>query len=83
MKVKQITAWVDNRPGEVARIASALASAKINISAISCWNAGTESPIHLLVSSPAKAKRVLQDVLTAARGEFASNAFALRAATLQ
>jgi len=62
LKVKQITAWVDNRPGEVARIASALAKAKINISAISCWSAGSESPIHLLVSSPAKAKRVLQDL---------------------
>lgn len=62
MKVKQITAWVDNRPGEVARITSALAKAKINISAISCWSAGSESPIHLLVSSPAKAKRVLHDL---------------------
>jgi hypothetical protein len=62
LKVKQITAWVDNRPGEVARIASALAKAKINISAISCWIAGSESPIHLLVSSPAKAKKVLQDL---------------------
>lgn len=62
LKVKQITAWVDNRPGEVARIASALAKAKINISAISCWSAGSESPIHLLVSSPAKAKKVLQEL---------------------
>ncbi len=60
--MKQITAWVDNRPGEVARITSALAKAKINISAISCWSAGSESPIHLLVSSPAKAKRVLQEL---------------------
>jgi hypothetical protein len=61
-KVKQITAWVDDRPGEVGRITSALGKAKVNISAISCWCAGTESPIHLLVSSPAKAKRVLQEL---------------------
>jgi hypothetical protein len=62
LKVKQITAWVDNRPGEVARIAAALAKAKINISGISCWSAGSESPIHLLVSSPAKARKVFHDL---------------------
>ncbi len=61
-KVNQITAWVDNKPGEIGRIAAALGSAKVNISAITCWSAGSESPIHLLVSSPAKAKRVLQDL---------------------
>jgi hypothetical protein len=62
LKAKQITAWVDDTPGEVARIASALAKARINISAISCWTAGSESPMHLLVSSPAKAKRVLHEL---------------------
>ena len=62
LKVKQITVWVDNKPGEVGRITSALGKAKVNISAISCWSAGSESPIHLLVSSPAKAKRVLQEL---------------------
>lgn len=61
-KVNQITAWVDNKPGEIGRIAAALGNAKVNISAITCWSAGSESPIHLLVSSPAKAKRVLQDL---------------------
>ena len=59
-KEKQITAWTDNKPGEVGRIAAALGKAKINISAITCWSAGSESPVHLLVSSPAKAKKVLQ-----------------------
>jgi hypothetical protein len=61
-KVKQITAWVDSKPGELGRIASALGKAKVNISAITCWSTGTESPIHLQVSSPAKAKKVLQDL---------------------
>ena len=62
LKAKQLTVWVDNKPGEVGRITSALGKAKVNISAISCWSAGSESPIHLLVSSPAKAKRVLQEL---------------------
>ena len=59
-KVKQLTAWVDSKPGELGRIAGALAKASVNISAMTCWSAGSESPVHLLVSSPAKAKRVLQ-----------------------
>ena len=61
-KVKQITAWVENKPGEIGRLAEALGKAKVNISAFTCWGAGTENPIHLQVSSPAKAKKVLQDL---------------------
>jgi hypothetical protein len=59
-KVKQITAWVENKPGEIGRLAEALGKAKVNISAFTCWGAGPESPVHLQVSSPAKAKKVLQ-----------------------
>ncbi len=61
-KVKQLTAWVDSKPGELGRIATALAKARVNISAMTCWSAGSESPVHLLVSSPAKGKRVLQEL---------------------
>ena len=61
-KVKQLTAWVESKPGELGRIAEALGKAKVNISAFTCWSAGSESPVHLLVSSPAKAKKVLQEL---------------------
>ena len=61
-KVKQLTAWVESKPGELGRIAEALGKAKINISAFSCSGTAGESPIHLQVSSPAKAKKVLQDL---------------------
>jgi hypothetical protein len=61
-KVKQLTAWVDSNPGELGRIADALGKAKVDISAITCWSAGSESPVHLLVSSPAKARKVLQEL---------------------
>jgi hypothetical protein len=61
-KVNQITAWVENKPGELGRITAALGEAKVNITAITCSSAGSESPIHLLVNGPAKAKRVLQEL---------------------
>jgi hypothetical protein len=60
VKVKQITAWVDSRPGELGRIAAALGTEKVNITAITCWNAGSESSVRLLAKNPAKAKKVLQ-----------------------
>ena len=61
-KAKQLTAWVESKPGELGRIAQALGNAKVNITAFTCWSTGGESPIHLQVSSPAKAKKVLQDL---------------------
>ena len=58
-KAKQITAWLESKPGELGRIAAALGKAKVNITAFSAWSLTGESPIHLMVSSPAKAKKVL------------------------
>jgi hypothetical protein len=59
-KAKQITAWVESKPGELGRIAEALGKAKVNITAFSGWSAAGESPVHLLVNSPAKAKKALE-----------------------
>ncbi len=61
-RAKQITAWVESKPGELGRVAEALGNAKINIAAVTCWSAGSESPIHLIVDSPAKAKKVLLEL---------------------
>jgi hypothetical protein len=61
-KVKQLTAWVESKPGELGRIAAALGKAKVNITALTCWGSGGESPIRFQVSSPAKAKKILQDL---------------------
>jgi hypothetical protein len=58
-KAKQITAWLESKPGQLGRIAEALAKAKVNITAVSAWSITGESPVHLLVSSPAKAKKAL------------------------
>lgn len=59
-KAKQITAWVESTPGTLGRIAKALGDAKVNITALSASGTAGESPIRLQVSSPARAKKVLQ-----------------------
>ncbi len=59
-KAKQITAWVESKPGELGRIAKAFGDAKVNITAFTAYGATGESPIRLQVSNPAKAKKVLQ-----------------------
>jgi len=61
-RVKQLTVWTESKPGELGRIAEALGNAKINITAFACWGAAGESPMHLQVASPAKAKKILQDL---------------------
>ncbi len=61
-RIKQLTAWVESTPGELGRIAEAFGKAKVNITAFSCWGTNTESPIHFHVSSPAKAKKILQEL---------------------
>ncbi len=61
-KVKQITAWLESTPGQLGRIAKALGAAKINVTAFTAYGTGGESPIRLQVSSPTKAKKVLQDL---------------------
>jgi len=59
-KAKQITAWVDSTPGQLGRIAKALGDAKVNVTAFTAYGTGGESPIRLQVTSPAKAKKVLE-----------------------
>jgi len=61
-KVKQITAWAESTPGVLGRIGTALAEAKINITAFTAYGTGGESPIRMQVSNPAKAKKILQDL---------------------
>lgn len=61
-KTKQLTAWVESTPGQLGRIAKALGNAKVNITAFTAYGTGGESPIRLQVTSPAKAKKVLQDL---------------------
>jgi hypothetical protein len=59
-KAKQITAWVESSPGQLGRIAKALGDAKVNVTAFTAYGTGGESPIRLQVTSPVKAKKVLE-----------------------
>jgi hypothetical protein len=59
-KVKQLTAWVENTPGELGRIAQALGEANVDITAFAAYGVGASCPIRLQVSNQAKAKEILQ-----------------------
>lgn len=61
-KAKQISVWVESAPGQMGRVAKALGEAGVNITAFTAYTAGGDSPIRLLVSSPAKAKKVLAEL---------------------
>lgn len=61
-KTKQISVWTDTTPGQIARVARALAKARVNITAFTAYGARGESPIRMLVTSPAKARKVLRDL---------------------
>ncbi len=59
-KAKQITVWVDSTPGQLGKVGAALAEAKVNITGFVCYTSPGQSPIRLQVSSPAKARKVLE-----------------------
>lgn len=58
---KQLAIFLDNRPGTLARVADALAEAKINIYAISTSDTVDHSVIRLVVSDFRKALHVFEE----------------------
>jgi hypothetical protein len=58
-KTKQLTIAVQNQPGAVAKIAKTLGNAKINILALLGTAQGSGGAVHLVVDSPARAKKAL------------------------
>ena len=61
-KAKQVSVWVDSSPGQIARVARALARARIDITAFTSYGSGSEIPIRLLVTNPFRARKVLRDL---------------------
>ena len=57
---KQLAIFLDNRPGTLARLADALAEAKINIYAISTSDTVDHSVIRLVVNDYRKALHVFR-----------------------
>jgi len=58
---KQLAIFLDNRPGTLASVASALAAAKINIYAIATSDTVDHSVIRLVVSDYRKALHVFEE----------------------
>ena len=58
---KQLAIFLDNRPGMLARVAGALAEAKVNIYAITTSDTVDHSVIRLVVSDYRKAMHVFEE----------------------
>jgi hypothetical protein len=62
-KAKQLTVWVQDHPGALGEVASAIGAKKANIRAFTAWVEGDRGVIRMVFDKTAVAKRAL-----AARG---------------
>jgi hypothetical protein len=62
-KAKQLTVWVQDQPGALGEVASAVGAKKANILAFTAWVEGNRGVIRMIFDKTAVAKRAL-----AARG---------------
>jgi len=58
-KVKQLSAWVEDRPGALGRVADALGEKKVSIRAFMASSIDGRGFVRLVVDKPAVAKKVL------------------------
>ena len=58
-KLKELTVWMENKPGTLAVMAEALGKAKINILAFMTDEAEGQSRVRLVTDSPAKAGKTV------------------------
>jgi hypothetical protein len=58
-RAKQLTVWVQDRPGMLGEIGAALGAKKANIRAFTAWVEGDRGGIRLVVDKHATAKKVL------------------------
>ena len=59
-KVKQLSAWVEDRPGALGRVAEALGVKKVSIRAFMASSIDGRGFVRLVVDKPAAAKKVLK-----------------------
>ena len=60
-KAKQLTVWVENRPGMLGEVGSALGARKVNIEAFMATVTDNRGTIRMVVDKPAAAKRVFAE----------------------
>jgi hypothetical protein len=58
-KVKELTVWLENKPGTLAVMAEALGKAKVNILAFMTDEAEGQSRVRLVTDNPAKAGKTV------------------------
>ena len=57
-RVKQVTAWVESRPGMLGEVAAAMGAKKVNVQAFMATNVGGRGAIRMVVDKPAAAGKV-------------------------
>jgi hypothetical protein len=60
-KVKQLTVWVENRPGMLGEVGSALGAKKVNILAFMATVTDSRGTIRMVVDKPATARKVFAE----------------------
>jgi len=60
-KVKQLSVWVENRPGMLGEVGSALGAKKVNIAAFMAAVNDNRGSIRMVVDKPAAAKKVFAE----------------------
>lgn len=60
-RAKQLTAWVEDRPGMLGQVASALGAKKVNILAFTAGTVEGRWAIRLIVDKPALAKKIITE----------------------
>ena len=56
---KQITVFLENKPGRLANVLAALAAEKVNITALSVMDKHEHSVLRLTTDSPAKTSQIV------------------------
>ncbi len=62
--VHEVTAYLENKPGRLAKICSSLADSKVNIRAMSVMDASSKSVLRLITDDVEPTKRVLTSLGT-------------------
>lgn len=60
-KAKQLSVWVEDRPGTLGEVASALGAKKVNIAAFMAGAIGGRGGIRVVVDKPAAAKKIFAE----------------------
>ena len=62
MLKQQFTLYLENKPGQLAKITNKLASAKVNLEGISVANSADVALVQLVVDKAAATRKILNDV---------------------